>query len=338
MQPLADPNVIYNFHFYEPILFTHQGADWSSPLLVGLRGVPYPSNPDVIRPVLDRATNPFLQTWLRLYGRQRWVSDRVATLIGEAAAWGNTHGVPVICNEFGVYRLFADAQSRFRWLYDVRTALDKYRIGWAVWDYEDANSQFGLVTRYADRIAIDEDIARALNLTGYAAPTLEPMQPTPQVATSTPFPTIEPSSAPGQVYRAESGGFSFQMPGGFEAQIQATQVTVMNQEETISIYMAASPRGEGPSSEAILSQFLTVLQALEDFKAGAPYPTTVDQLEGLAVDVSGKLSGAKIAGEIVVIPRDQSFLVAYGSAVDEANDTLWETEGIKAFHAILGSI
>ena len=30
-QPLADGNVIYNFHFYDPHEFTHQGANWGVP-------------------------------------------------------------------------------------------------------------------------------------------------------------------------------------------------------------------------------------------------------------------------------------------------------------------
>src|SRR5271169_6292531 len=28
LDPLSDSNVIYNFHFYEPHVFTHQGATW----------------------------------------------------------------------------------------------------------------------------------------------------------------------------------------------------------------------------------------------------------------------------------------------------------------------
>src|ERR1035438_735491 len=42
-EPLHDPNIIYNFHFYEPFLFTHQGATWSAYYWHWLRGVRYPS-------------------------------------------------------------------------------------------------------------------------------------------------------------------------------------------------------------------------------------------------------------------------------------------------------
>ena len=30
LEPLRDPNVIYVFHFYEPHIFTHQGATWGA--------------------------------------------------------------------------------------------------------------------------------------------------------------------------------------------------------------------------------------------------------------------------------------------------------------------
>jgi aryl-phospho-beta-D-glucosidase BglC (GH1 family) len=30
LEPLRDSNVIYNFHFYEPNIFTHQGATWGA--------------------------------------------------------------------------------------------------------------------------------------------------------------------------------------------------------------------------------------------------------------------------------------------------------------------
>ena len=40
---LADENIIYTFHFYEPFFFTHQGAEWVGDQ-VSTTGVPFPYN------------------------------------------------------------------------------------------------------------------------------------------------------------------------------------------------------------------------------------------------------------------------------------------------------
>lgn len=42
MPVYADTNLIYTFHFYDPFLFTHQGASWTSPSMKPLAGVPFP--------------------------------------------------------------------------------------------------------------------------------------------------------------------------------------------------------------------------------------------------------------------------------------------------------
>ena len=42
-QPLADTNVIYAFHDYEPFIFTHQGASWAN--LGATHDLPYPYDP-----------------------------------------------------------------------------------------------------------------------------------------------------------------------------------------------------------------------------------------------------------------------------------------------------
>jgi len=47
LQPLADGNVIYTFHFYEPHEFTHQGANWGAAWWKSTHAIPYPApNPD----------------------------------------------------------------------------------------------------------------------------------------------------------------------------------------------------------------------------------------------------------------------------------------------------
>jgi endoglucanase len=42
MPEYEQDKLIYTFHFYEPFLFTHQGASWSDPSMEPLSGVPFP--------------------------------------------------------------------------------------------------------------------------------------------------------------------------------------------------------------------------------------------------------------------------------------------------------
>ena len=42
-KPFDDKNIIYTFHYYDPFVFTHQGATWSSEGLPELKGVPFPA-------------------------------------------------------------------------------------------------------------------------------------------------------------------------------------------------------------------------------------------------------------------------------------------------------
>ena len=135
MEPLADRNVIYNFHFYENHNFTHQGATWGAGYWPHLKGVPYPSSPEAVATLLTSIENEQARAALKFYGEERWGRERLDKEIGLAAAWARKHNVPLVCNEFGVYRAYAHEADRLRWLADVRSTLEKYDIGWAMWDY-----------------------------------------------------------------------------------------------------------------------------------------------------------------------------------------------------------
>jgi len=69
--------------------------------------------------------------------------------------------VPVICAEFGVYRKYADTESRTAWLADVRTSLERHGMGWTMWDY---SGGFGVVTKVDSGAVPDELTVRALGL------------------------------------------------------------------------------------------------------------------------------------------------------------------------------
>jgi aryl-phospho-beta-D-glucosidase BglC (GH1 family) len=162
IEPLDDPNIVYNFHFYEPFLFTHQGADWTWWLVESLRGVPYPSSPVAVQPVIDQYDNEEIRQQLSWYGEEGWNIAIIDERIALAAAWADQHGVRVICNEFGTYARYAPPADRVQWIFDTRTTFEKYQIGWAMWEYDGG---FGLVRRENGQTFVDVDAARALGLT-----------------------------------------------------------------------------------------------------------------------------------------------------------------------------
>jgi endoglucanase len=95
------------------------------------------------------------------YGLDRWNSERIEAEIAMAAAWGKKWNVPLTCNEFGVYRAAASPDDRAQWIHDVRTALEKYGIGWAMWDYAGG---FSVVNQNNGTRSPDEQTLKALGL------------------------------------------------------------------------------------------------------------------------------------------------------------------------------
>jgi hypothetical protein len=162
MHPLADGNVIYNFHFYDPHEFTHQGAGWGVPWWSSTHGIPYPATESSMQELLKEVPDAANRYELERYWLDHWDAHRIRLLIDEAAAWAHENHVPLICNEFGVYRSFADVHSRANWLHDVRTALEADGIGWTTWDYRGG---FGVVFKEDGQPArVDASVVEALGL------------------------------------------------------------------------------------------------------------------------------------------------------------------------------
>jgi len=161
LEPLPDPNVIYVFHFYEPHIFTHQGATWGAYYWHWLKGLHYPSSPENAAQVAMLVPEARDRMQVIRYGQDHWDASRIEAEINQAADWAKQRGVPLICNEFGVFRYFSDPQDRAMWIKDVRTALERHNIGWAMWDY---SGSFGVVTDRQTKAKLDEVTVRGLGL------------------------------------------------------------------------------------------------------------------------------------------------------------------------------
>jgi endoglucanase len=161
LQPYADRNIIYNFHFYEPFAFTHQGATWAGANLPYYKNIPYPSNPESISKVLDTIQDEPARYNLLRYGEDRWNAARIDREISLAAAWAAEYQVPLTCNEFGTFRNFAPPADRAVWIGDMRSALERHGIGWTMWDYAGG---FGVVSKLNGHATPDTEVVKALGL------------------------------------------------------------------------------------------------------------------------------------------------------------------------------
>jgi aryl-phospho-beta-D-glucosidase BglC (GH1 family) len=160
--PLPDGNVIYTFHFYEPHEFTHQGAGWGGTWWIYTHDIPYPATEDSMQKSLAEVPDAGNRYALEHYWLDHWDAHRIRLQMDAAAAWGKEHNVPLICNEFGVYRRVTPEASRMQWIRDVRTALEADNIGWTMWDYRGG---FGVVWKENGQPAkVDPAVVEALGL------------------------------------------------------------------------------------------------------------------------------------------------------------------------------
>lgn len=138
---LADDNIIYSFHFYEPFFFTHQGAAWVGDQ-VATTGVSFPYNEEKFPALNPRAKNTWGETNYYKYrtdGNERSLMDKLSAYV---KPWRDKYKVPVICTEYGVYNKYADEYSRCRYITAMLKTLKALNIPGIMWEYNNNFSIF----------------------------------------------------------------------------------------------------------------------------------------------------------------------------------------------------
>lgn len=130
---VEDKNVVYDFHFYEPFVFTHQGATWGWKPWQFMKDIPYPSTPEAVAPLLNGIQDTEARLAVENYGKENWNRTKFTLTLAKIADWAKVNKVSVICTEFGAIPWTAPKDSRLVYLKDVREVLETYKIGWGLW-------------------------------------------------------------------------------------------------------------------------------------------------------------------------------------------------------------
>lgn len=144
----SDPNLLYTFHFYDPFMFTHQGASWTAPSMEPLSGVPFPYDASRMPACPVSLKGTWIESGLNNYPNEGTVNF-VKQLIDNAITFKNNRNVNIFCGEFGVYIPNSSPSDRTFWYNIVRQYFEENNIPWTIWDYK---GSFGLFNKGSNEL------------------------------------------------------------------------------------------------------------------------------------------------------------------------------------------
>ncbi len=116
-----DENIIYNFHCYEPLKFTHQGAYWVDEIEKDKR-ISY----------VESGCN----------------TEYFEKLFQSAIETAKNNNTSLYCGEYGVIDIVSP-EDTILWLRDINTVFEKYRIPRCLWNYKSLD--FGISEKRFDK-------------------------------------------------------------------------------------------------------------------------------------------------------------------------------------------
>lgn len=153
---MDDPLVIYNFHYYDPLVFTHQKAHFSEELREFDQTVAYPGDISGFADYLKE--HPRYQMKYALTAEEtRNDKELMERLLEPACRFIQYSGHELYCGEFGVIDS-APPKEAAKWMNDLLSILDEHGIGHALWNYKCLD--FGLLDKNGN--VISETLKKAV--------------------------------------------------------------------------------------------------------------------------------------------------------------------------------
>jgi aryl-phospho-beta-D-glucosidase BglC (GH1 family) len=147
---IDDPNILYTFHYYTPMVVTHQKAPWVPALVAYNKQVDYPGNASRLEEFLKN--HPEHHSALGTEVGMHFDKDYLQSKLQPALDFSQRIGQSVYCGEYGVYE-GASMLTRQNWTRDLVTLLNEFGVGRAYWSYKAMD--FGLVDKDGQVVSQD---------------------------------------------------------------------------------------------------------------------------------------------------------------------------------------
>jgi endoglucanase len=131
---LPDEKILYTFHFYEPFIFTHQGAEWTNNKSF-ITDIPFPYQKNRMPGIIAELKGSSVERDYNKYpyeGTAAYLNERCKSI----AEFCSAKNMPLICTETGVIST-ADKTYRENYLKEVTNAMQQNNIPCLLWDWDD---------------------------------------------------------------------------------------------------------------------------------------------------------------------------------------------------------
>lgn len=137
--PVLLDNIVYNFHCYDPISFTHQGAYWVKNMPSDFR-LKYPITIEELLELKESLPKENAVIF-DMFDKEAMKENFFETIFSKAIAFAEKNNLQLYCGEYGVINL-ADPSDAINWYKDINASFEKHHIGRALWSYKEMD--FGI--------------------------------------------------------------------------------------------------------------------------------------------------------------------------------------------------
>lgn len=137
----VDKNMVFTFHCYEPILFTHQSAHWVEGMPLDY-SIGFPIEYGVARSETEKYLGSENQRIYQIMESSAIDREFFKKFFAEAVIIAEKYDIPLYCGEYGVIDR-APADATLKWYEEINAAFCELNIARCAWTYKEMD--FGII-------------------------------------------------------------------------------------------------------------------------------------------------------------------------------------------------